>query len=277
MVFTKFFNADIERVIEHPVNLGLGAARNSAIDAAKGKYLYFMDSDDEITSDCIQKLYEKMTETDVDVICGTYSQIGGTVISHSETKDVIAKNKEQVMLNYLNGKFPVTVWNKLYKTSFIRINNIRCVPHQTIEDNYFTFQIVINAQSYSIISEITYFYHIRNGSVTNGGVWSENIYIQWSKIFKDQLSALNASSLDFVLRRKIKKKLFWTRIGVSERALKSPHNVQHYINDYLSSSFLKDKDTLFSGILLLASGISQMPLAVKKVFLLIHMKLYNTN
>ncbi|OAV73125.1 Hyaluronan synthase [Bacteroidales bacterium Barb6] len=266
------------RIIEHPVNFGLGAARNSAIDAAKGKYLYFMDSDDEITSDCIQKLYGKMMETDVDVICGTYSQIDGTTVSHSKTKDVIEKDKEQMVLSYFNNRFPVTIWNKFYKISLIQTNNIKCVPHQTIEDNYFTFQILINAQSYSTISDITYIQHIRNTSITGGREgWNEKIFKQWPQIFNDLLDVLQKSSLEPTLKLKVKKRLFKRRIGISKLALKSPHNVQHYINDYLSSSFLKDKDTLFSGMLLFAYFISQMPLVVKKMFLLILIKLHNTN
>jgi glycosyltransferase involved in cell wall biosynthesis len=48
------------RIIDHGVNQGLGAARNSAIKEAKGEYLYCMDSDDEITKDCIEILYNKM-------------------------------------------------------------------------------------------------------------------------------------------------------------------------------------------------------------------------
>ncbi|MDR1668056.1 MAG: glycosyltransferase, partial [Bacteroidales bacterium] len=53
------------RIIEHPVNIGTGAARNTAIDHASGKYLFFMDSDDEITEDAIEKLYRAMQETPV--------------------------------------------------------------------------------------------------------------------------------------------------------------------------------------------------------------------
>ena len=50
------------RIIEHPHNIGLGATRNTAIDNAQGEYLFFMDSDDEITPDCIEVLYKAMME-----------------------------------------------------------------------------------------------------------------------------------------------------------------------------------------------------------------------
>ena len=63
------------RIIEHPHNIGLGATRNTAIDNAQGEYLFFMDSDDEITPDCIQVLYDKMMEEKVDFVVGSLSLI----------------------------------------------------------------------------------------------------------------------------------------------------------------------------------------------------------
>ena len=45
------------RIIHHDKNLGLSAARNTGLEQAYGEYVYFMDSDDEITEDCIENLY----------------------------------------------------------------------------------------------------------------------------------------------------------------------------------------------------------------------------
>ncbi|MDR3129792.1 MAG: glycosyltransferase [Tannerellaceae bacterium] len=59
------------RIIDHPMNIGLGAGRNTAIDNARGDYLFFMDSDDEITQDCIQKLYDEMKRSNVDFVQGS--------------------------------------------------------------------------------------------------------------------------------------------------------------------------------------------------------------
>ena len=44
------------RIIHHEINRGLSAARNTGTKAAKGAYLYYLDSDDYISPDCIEKL-----------------------------------------------------------------------------------------------------------------------------------------------------------------------------------------------------------------------------
>lgn len=44
------------KILHHSHNRGLSAARNTGIDAAKSKYVYLLDSDDEITPECLEKL-----------------------------------------------------------------------------------------------------------------------------------------------------------------------------------------------------------------------------
>src|SRR5690554_6533604 len=54
--FIKKHNLKDWKIFHLEQNSGLSVVRNKGINTAKGKYLYFLDSDDEITSDCIEKL-----------------------------------------------------------------------------------------------------------------------------------------------------------------------------------------------------------------------------
>jgi len=64
------------------------------------------------------------------------------------------------------------------------------------------------------------------------------------------------------LRIKIKKKLFKKRFCLAKQVLESPYPVQHYINDYLSPLFFKDRDTFRSLFLFAGWLFSIMPLPV---------------
>lgn len=54
---------DQVKIIRHSSNKGLGAVRNTSIENASGKYIYFMDSDDMLSADCIEKLSGAMKST----------------------------------------------------------------------------------------------------------------------------------------------------------------------------------------------------------------------
>ena len=61
----------IVRVIRHDANQGVGSARNTILDHAQGKYLYFLDSDDEIAPDCIEKLHAQAERYQAEAVYGS--------------------------------------------------------------------------------------------------------------------------------------------------------------------------------------------------------------
>lgn len=157
------------RIIEHEKNIGLGATRNTAIDNANGEYLFFMDSDDEITPDCITTLYRSMIEKKVDFIAASYCHIddNGYMYMKNEYPDMYVFGKEELARLHICNKirFSITVWNKLYDINFLKDNNIRCVSWHLNEDVYFTTTLLSKTGSCRLISQRTLFYYSRNTSI----------------------------------------------------------------------------------------------------------------
>ena len=136
------------RIIEHPYNIGLGATRNTAIDNAQGEYLFFMDSDDEIIPTCIEILVHPTY---------TYSPI----LIQGDDLPVAQYRYAQ------NNDIYVMSWNKLYNLNFLKSHNIQCIPHQLVEDCWFTYQVIISAKSCQLISDQTLYYTINPESTTS--------------------------------------------------------------------------------------------------------------
>lgn len=160
------------RIIEHPQNIGTGATKNTAIDNAKGEYLFFMDSDDEITSDCIEVLYKAMMEEPVDFVAGSYDRrkLNNQIIPgfHYPTMKIVG-NSDIMSYQYkgYSPKITVFTWNKLYDISFLRRNNIKAIPNHINEDVTFTPQVIFNASSCYLLSHITLVYNIRENSISD--------------------------------------------------------------------------------------------------------------
>lgn len=182
------------RIIEHEKNLGVGAARNTAITEARGNYLYFMDSDDEITPDVIALLYQVMLQNEADVAMGSCQNYkAGKPCKQYIYPDIqiegelaIARWMEKTGLIY-----DVATWNKLYKLSVLRDNNILCISHHRNEDSLFTFKTVFYVNKLVTISNITYHYCMDNEfSLTKKNI-ERSDYVQYIEIFDERRKMMN--------------------------------------------------------------------------------------
>lgn len=156
------------RIVKHEHNKGLGPARNTSIEHAKGNYLFFLDSDDWISSNCLSVLYQRAVETESDVTVGsvlrveedTMRKLGANIYPDT----TIDKPSAGVYMVNHSPDMHIEVWNKLYRTVFLRENEIGCV-HRIFEDYNFDFIMRSTARKISLVSEITLFYNVRANSI----------------------------------------------------------------------------------------------------------------
>lgn len=156
------------RVIHHPRNLGLGDTRNTAIREAKGDYIYFMDSDDLITPDCIERLMGYMEDTPVDFVAASRRRetFDGQLIADDVYQPVVVSDGDRAVARFRyaeSHRILGEVWNKLYRLQFLREAHVECIPGCHVEDVSFSYQVVLAARSCRLVPDVTYIYHIYQG------------------------------------------------------------------------------------------------------------------
>ena len=163
------------RVLHHENNRGLSAARNTGTDAATGDYIYYLDSDDYISDDCIEKLYEPMKNKDYDMVIGDYETFGDYIVQSLlfEQKEEIIGN-ENIFHELAEKQIPVIACNKMYNLNFLKRNNIDFVEGQLHEDDLWTYKICLVASQIAIQKRVTYYYRQHATSI----VYSDNIKLQ---------------------------------------------------------------------------------------------------
>ena len=155
------------RIIRHPQNRGLSAARNSGIDAATGDYVFFLDSDDEITPDCIERLTQPLQDKDYDFVVGGYQIIGSQIqMDPLRLKDGTVLDGEEVLKAYRIKDWYLMSVDKLYQVSFLNRHHLRFQEGIIHEDELWSFQIACLAKSLYAVGHVTYLYKIREGSIT---------------------------------------------------------------------------------------------------------------
>lgn len=171
-------------VIDSPVNLRQGGARNLGIARASADYIGFVDSDDFVHPSMFLSLYEAITKVDADAafissVCiseqqkfepNVYNnaQINEKLSFNAHSCDIFADcclTKEQTEnLLITNG---LSVWSGLYKKSIILENQIYFPEHLKFEDNYWCSLLRCYLSKITIADGVGYYYRINSNSTVN--------------------------------------------------------------------------------------------------------------
>lgn len=162
--------------VVHKTNEGLGMARNTGIDNASGKYIFFLDSDDSVDVTLVEKCVASAEENGSDVVAFSRHNIydDGRIVSRKVSVPTEVFDNEGIIKQFLPSLFTyqmgfgVSAWSKMYNLDTLKRLGIRFRSEREIvsEDAYFALEFYPELSSVSVVPECLYNYYKRNDSLS---------------------------------------------------------------------------------------------------------------
>lgn len=160
-VVEKFAQIDSRiKCIRHKTNLGLMMARKTGYTSATGEYVTFLDSDDYLPVDAIEKLLNAIVSTRADVVSGSIEYIA--VDGHRDiwaSKLEYGNGTEYVLKSLLKKEFRHNLCSKIFAKKLLQDYTYLTYNHcNNGEDGMLFYQIVNNCSTIIQIPDIVYYY-----------------------------------------------------------------------------------------------------------------------
>lgn len=155
------------RVIDKP-NSGYGNSMNVGFDAARGRYIGILESDDFIKPDMFETHYCIAEENNLDVVKSNFYYYWSTPIEKSVHCDLLEERecnrvirpRDEMHIFFVKP----SIWSAIYRTDFIRDKGIRFneTPGASYQDASFNFQVWLNAERVWFIRDAFLYYRQDN-------------------------------------------------------------------------------------------------------------------
>ena len=159
---------DSRIIVIHQSNYGVSKARNVGIDNSSGKYVMFVDGDDELYTNAVEMLVFDMSHFDVDIVSGIKCTVdidGNINKPYEDNKLEIYKGTEGLKIALENNLHTNSACAKLFKMSFL--GDTRFVEGRKVnEDGFFMFQCFCKKPKFLQHNICVYLYFYRANSAS---------------------------------------------------------------------------------------------------------------
>ncbi|MEU4694416.1 glycosyltransferase [Actinoplanes sp. NPDC023714] len=151
------------RVVHLSANVGLGLARNAGLAEARGKYVWFVDSDDWLPSGSVRAVLQKLRDTEPDVLVVDHLRVHENGRLQTDASSPLLRGP--ATLERLLG-VQHTAWNRIMRREFLAKHDLR-FPAGWYEDVPFSNPVLLAADRVEVLDRVCYHYRVgRIGAIT---------------------------------------------------------------------------------------------------------------
>lgn len=229
-------------------NKGLGGARNTGINNAEGKYLFFLDSDDYFLKDKFQEVVKIALENNIDIL-----EFGALRVNENYQliDNIFCKKNSDILdgLTYVGHySFENSACNKIYNRAFLLQNAILFFEKTYVEDAPFNAEAFAKAKSVMSVSKIPVAFYQNRNSITRQNRTGENLrkFINDSIKVTRRIKEIEVSVTDRRAEKEFQKRISIFTSGTILMILKSKFTAtekKKYLNDLRNAGLYPIKNS----------------------------------
>ncbi len=247
----EYLEKDERISVVHQKNGGLSAARNTGLFEANGDYVYFLDSDDYILPETLEKLYEIAERDNSDfVFFDAFSFADG---DFKVSQNYIRKNSYDTcggmeMLEKLwnNGDYHSAVPLLLLKKSFLEDNKLIFINGILYEDMVYTYQVYCCAQTVSQCRDALYYRRYRESSIMTSKK-NKNHFLSALRVYREVKNYTEKSNImhietakKYIIRCAYNVFNIYEKLGKSEKS-EVKNELKNFKSDIIKNSAFGEK------------------------------------
>lgn len=169
-ILQEYSKKDDRIIVINQKNQGLSAARNSAMVKARGEFLGFVDSDDWISENYFEELYNVAKKYSAEVSCCSFMRAYSSGKLKKRFDVALESVFEDASLKFRAADMPKCcyVFNKLFKRELIERLGLKFISGMYFEDTYFSIRAVYFANKLAVTPATMYYYRVNENSITRG-------------------------------------------------------------------------------------------------------------
>ena len=229
-ILNDYKNSDDRIQVYQQENGGHSVATNTGLKYVTGDYIFFVDSDDWIELDALEKLYNNAIENDSDLVLydsiehlpeNQFRERRYGILNGLKNEIFDYKSEKRLILNSYYVQ-----WSKLYKTSFFRRHNLKLPDFRLYEDIGLNVAAITFAKRITYLPEILYHYNRLNDS----SLQNTKVEMNRSKIIFDVIF--------YIERFLIENNLFnYLELNFLEFKIKQPKIIFENLDDASKEDF----------------------------------------
>lgn len=182
------------RIIALPENGGVAQARNAAVAAAHGDYVWFVDVDDEWDPRFIEIMVGAATTSGADLaVCSAVHRFG----TRQEVEEFVVRYQEHRVLEGVDALESMllgsgALWNKLFRREALGLDLFPPLPSKS--DHGGVLRTIPRVGRIAVVPDVLYTYVQRDGSISNGGIAQPRNFLALLDMADDSLRSYTATA-----------------------------------------------------------------------------------